>query len=517
MIAWLRLLLLALLLAPASAWASETGFPEVGDDWANGIWSDGAGTLWLLRGGTVLELQRGATEPCRHETGVWGGDGIAGLGVGAGAILAVWAEGGKVMVKKGDRFAPIAPAGGKITALAVSSQGEVVAASERDLRVWDGRVWTAYAYPPGVSQVGDIVRGQPGELLLVTAGHHILRFADRALREIAVPDMPAAPYDDRLPKGWYDGASQTLWLSSIARQVVAVDLSQDPPTTRTFTTEVFGSPRALSGIQGTSQVVLAGQSDVVLLEDGATVSKLGGVTFAEGLVIDRHEPAAYFANRDGIARFALPGSGQPPPLPSAPCKPETARELPEVAVEAAEVVPPAYDDVMQEEPYDDGELDFFGFPQLRVALGPAFHMASGASAETSFTLDVASGARLMWVNDDDVGWGIRPELGYGYDSSDAVGGHRLVVGAGPIWGHWAGSVALTPRFVVGSVGDETAAGLRYGVLGEVLVGALSTELSHQILFADAATLHDVRVTFGVDPLVIASAFLLASIFDDIWD
>jgi len=264
--------------------------------------------------------------------------------------------------------------------------------------------------------------------------------------------------------------------------------------------------------------VLAGQSDVVILQDGK-VTPLGKVSFAEGVVIDEHEPAAYFASRDGLTRFALPGAASQPPMPAAACSAVevAARERPsEEVVQPAEPVPPAHAEVAKQEPIEDEKLEFFAFPNLRIALGPAFHMASGADTQTAFTLDVALGGRFMWANDDDIGWGIRPEIGYGFDSSGAVGGHRLVIGAGPMWGHTTlAAVSLTPRFVVGSAGDQTALGFRYGLLGEVLLGAFSLEVSHQILFVDPTTVHDVRATIGVDPLVIVGALMVSSALGDL--
>ena len=513
-------LVLALLTLTAAVARADEGFPSPGSDvWANGLWSDGAGTMWLARGGAAVELQRGTASSCQHETGAWGVEGIAGRGTGAEAILAVWEEDGEVTVKKGERFAAIAPVGAHIAALAVSTSAEILAATDKGLRVWDGTLWTAHAYPAGLGRVGAMVDGEEAELLLVSTDQRVLRFAAGALREIEIPTMPAPPqsYDGQPVVSWYDRGSRTLWLSTSAKQLVGVDLSRTPPVARTIATAVFGSARALGGLPGSSILVLAGQSDVVLIEGGVP-RRLGSVTFAEGLVIDEHEPAAYLASRDGLARFALPGTAKPLPRPVNPCAARVAREVAmATAVEPAEPVPPAHDEVQLEEPYTGDELDLFPFPHLRVALGPAFHMASGASTETAFTLDVALGARFVWVNDDDIGWGIRTELGYGYDSSNAVGGHRLVTGLGPMWGHPLASVALTPRFVVGSAGEQTAAGLRYGLLGEVLLGALNAEVSHQVLFLDPTTLHDLRVTLGVDPLVIVGGFLLASAIDDIFD
>ena len=517
---WTLLLVLLALTAPSLA--SEDGFPSPGGGvWAHGLWSDGAGTMWMPVGGAALELRRGAASASSHDTGAWGVEGIAGRGSGAKTIIAVWEEDGEISVKKGERFAAITPAGARVSALSVSPSGEILAASDKGLRVWDGSLWTAHAYPPGMGRVGAMVDGEEGETLLVSTDHRVLRFAQGALTEIEIPKMPASPqsYDGQPVVAWYDHATHTLWLATKASQVVAVDRSQSPPRARTISTDVFGSARALGGLPGSQILVLAGQSDVALIEGGVP-RHLGSVTFAEGLVVDEDEPAVYLAGRDGLARLVLPGTSKPLPQPAGPAPATMAREVTmETTVEPATPVPPAHDEVMEEEPYSgDDDTDLFPFPHLRVALGPAFHMASGAKTETAFTLDVALGGRFVWVKgDEDPGWGIRTELGYGYDSSDAVGGHRLVTGLGPMWGSWIGSVALTPRFVVGSAGDQTAAGFRYGLLGEFLLGALSAEVSHQVLFLDPATLHDVRVTLGVDPLVVIGGLVLASAFDDMFN
>lgn len=92
-----------------------------------------------------------------------------------------------------------------------------------------------------------------------------------------------------------------------------------------------------------------------------------------------------------------------------------------------------------------------------------------------------------------------PTVGYGLDQhgSERPADHLLLAGLGLGWG-MAGGVAVRPRVVYGGNLEGAGVGMRMGVMGFVAGGAVTLELSHQVLWFDGQPRHSLGLHAGVN-------------------
>lgn len=109
-----------------------------------------------------------------------------------------------------------------------------------------------------------------------------------------------------------------------------------------------------------------------------------------------------------------------------------------------------------------------------------------------------------------VGWGYRPEIGYAYDGGSPLGGHRFLVGVGPVVtlaGDMDDSVPLylgyVPRLVLGG-----GVGLRHALTLGTIFRLVGIEVYHQVRFREEGAVHDVGLLADVNlfgPLLVGLA------------
>lgn len=143
------------------------------------------------------------------------------------------------------------------------------------------------------------------------------------------------------------------------------------------------------------------------------------------------------------------------------------------------------------------------FLSLRPMGGVGAVIPSSGSASAEFAGDITAGLRIFRQRRDGRAWLIAPEVGFSpvtrFDDITVLWHFGVAVGYGTVPLH----VALTPRFVVGAVGEREALGVRGGVLLTALAGLACAELSYQHLWTGDARENDVRLTVGVDAGMIA--------------
>lgn len=143
------------------------------------------------------------------------------------------------------------------------------------------------------------------------------------------------------------------------------------------------------------------------------------------------------------------------------------------------------------------------FLSLRPMGGVGAAIPSAGNASAEFAADVTAGVRIFRQRRDGRAWLLAPEVGFSpvtrFDDVTVLWHFGVAIGYGTVPLH----VALTPRFVVGAVGEREALGVRGGVMLTALAGLACAELSYQHLWTGDVREHDVRLTVGVDAGMIA--------------
>lgn len=151
--------------------------------------------------------------------------------------------------------------------------------------------------------------------------------------------------------------------------------------------------------------------------------------------------------------------------------------------------------------------DFIAIPVLRLALGPAVHVAPDDEDGVDLGLDLTAGFVGMF-GDDIAGVVVSPEIGYAYDS---VGVHAFSATCGVGVGGPLLSMFYYPRLILGTAGDNLAVGMRNGLAIRGLADIFGVEVAHQFVDANDALHHDVRVQFAIN--VAAFGYVLYEIND----
>jgi hypothetical protein len=143
--------------------------------------------------------------------------------------------------------------------------------------------------------------------------------------------------------------------------------------------------------------------------------------------------------------------------------------------------------------YRDVEPLFGG--GIRTVMGLVSRMAANDEAfKMALALDLLFVGKLGFGRGAQV-FGLWPEAGYSFMGSDE---HFLTAGAGPApqsFGSW--SVALVPRFLVGTAGGETGLGVRTVLRAEYALGkgGIGFEIGHQFVSHGTHRVHTLQ--FGV--------------------
>lgn len=146
---------------------------------------------------------------------------------------------------------------------------------------------------------------------------------------------------------------------------------------------------------------------------------------------------------------------------------------------------------------EDGEVRVV--PVVRVAMGPSFQVKPEADTLTSFVLDATAGASALQGIFG--GLILNGELGYAFDNrGDDLNAFNLTAGIG--YGNVAFGLTLQPRFLVGTVGDDLAVGMRNGIVIRGGADMLSLEVSHRFLHEDGPLRHDAQILLGVNPAAL---------------
>lgn len=148
-----------------------------------------------------------------------------------------------------------------------------------------------------------------------------------------------------------------------------------------------------------------------------------------------------------------------------------------------------------------------GYPGVRVAMGPMWPQDK-TLRHVVYSLDVMASGMLSlgkeqtwspWSRSPDPSMQglliLIPELGYTYESR---GAHLASLGLGLGIRNFVVGVHYVPRFVLGSNKKALALGIRHGVMLEALLGILTLEFAHQVLWTDGQPVHDIRLLAGVD-------------------
>jgi hypothetical protein len=141
-------------------------------------------------------------------------------------------------------------------------------------------------------------------------------------------------------------------------------------------------------------------------------------------------------------------------------------------------------------------------PILRLAMGPAFHIAPKAEKSTEFAFDATAGLNFATAGWDHTGLILSAEAGYAYDGFD---GHAFQLVPGVGYGHPLAFVSYHPHFLIGRAGDQTFLGMRNGISMHVLGDMGSLEIAEQFVVFDGLGHHDFRMMFSVNP----AAFVFA--------
>lgn len=141
-------------------------------------------------------------------------------------------------------------------------------------------------------------------------------------------------------------------------------------------------------------------------------------------------------------------------------------------------------------------------PILRLAMGPAFHIAPKADKSTEFAFDATAGLNFATAGWHDAGTIFSAEAGYAYDGVD---GHAFQLVPGIGYGHPLAFVSYHPHFLIGRAGDQSFLGMRNGISMHVLGDMGSLEIAEQFVVFDGVGHHDFRMMFSVNP----AAFVFA--------
>lgn len=138
-------------------------------------------------------------------------------------------------------------------------------------------------------------------------------------------------------------------------------------------------------------------------------------------------------------------------------------------------------------------------PVVRVAMGPSFQAQPDADTLTSFVLDATAGASALQGIFG--GLILNGELGYAFDSrGDDLNAFNLTAGVG--YGNVGFGLTVQPRFLIGTVGDNLAVGMRNGLVFRGAADMFSLEVSHRFLHEEGPLRHDAQILLGVNPAAL---------------
>ena len=494
--------------------------------WYHAVWSDGVVLLVADYSGVTLHCRGG--EATRSSEGIKRLKAVSGAGRGAGFVGAGIGEEGGVAIFSDGRWRTVrAPTiGGEgLVAVAVDEEGAVYAAGERQaLYVVRGDDWTIHRYPPSLTGEAGEARSsaavevlaaewvEEGSLLLVGQRGLALNFASGAFG--ASSRVPRSHGGDL--RGAWMSPRGDLWLLGEG------ELLQSPAgggELRHHKLPVFGSLAALSGVHTDAGdvVAVAGQSELVIFDDGRMDLVAGRYTFPEGIFLDAAGGLLYVAHRDGLRRLAIEHPKLAPRgLPvGAACPIEAQPESAEVMAEAssAGLVPPVEAPTLEEvKPAKPRRRQ--SMPIGRVALGVASGEVApadpGGEAQlgAAFALDVGLGATLgvhrrvsLW-----------PEVGYSYSRLPGGANHLFLAGVGPLVGGELAAVAVLPRLAVGGSEAFFGVGMRTGLIGSFAYDMIAVEVAHQWLRSGGDDLHELRTMVSVNALTLLVVLGIASVF-----
>lgn len=138
--------------------------------------------------------------------------------------------------------------------------------------------------------------------------------------------------------------------------------------------------------------------------------------------------------------------------------------------------------------------DMLAIPVLRLALGPAVHVAPEPDVGLRLGLDVTAGFVGMF-GDVLSSFVISPEIGYTFDS---FGLHAFNATCGVGFGGPVVSLLYQPRLILGTAGDDFAVGMRNGIAVRGVADILGLEVGHQFFNAESVLHHDIRILFSLN-------------------
>ncbi len=465
--------------ALARAASGLPGFDASGS-FCDAIWTDGEDRVITACNSLTIGYRRGSKE--RDHGGPREAVQLDGVGTGAGAVVAAVTKGGSAARLEAGRWQEGAPPDrDKLVAVAVDAHARTWFAGERALHLWRGEGrWSAYRYPAGV-QLVRAVRGDGG--LYLAARDARLFHADGrgAIREI--PFARAAPSSgDAEVKGlWFSQGSRRLYLLHGMGALTVVERRSG--AVARFELPTWGT--ALTGLEapGGELVAIATARELLGLHEGR-LYHLAKTTFhfsfVRQLAYNAKDGSLYIAAQDGLFPFSLAA------LRSSEGRATLAQAgAAERAGRSSGITYP-------------GKLTLVS---ASLAMGPGWNGLGESVASTrSFTLDLELGLRMPFALIARRALALWPTLGYSYDASGALGGHRFAGGLGLtlfLTPNLLVGVTAASRFLAGSVGETRELGVRSGLRFELFLGMLAVDVAHQAFFA-ARTIHGARVTIGID-------------------
>ncbi len=488
------LFFLAMFTLPATASAQEPAsrpapFPGVGKgSFCRGAWTDGEDLLIHTCSRHISRAERGEAD-----TAPLGslGDRVTALAgrVASGklTLAAAGEEGHAGLLLDGKWVVGRAPDTEEdLVAVALGANNEVwLAGQEKALYRWQGVTWRRFPYPAGTPKIKHMIHLPGGALLLGGERGLLLRFSSGAFNAFRAANLSSGELGD-IAGLWRSARSGLLYILGRRSRLAVVSLSGAPAATATHG---FGDTwvNAMAGgvTPGGDLLVVDGTEGQTAFFKGKLypLPQKRDVSFPGQMVLNRKDRKIYVAAQNGLIGIAAGQLFSPARRAALEQKAETAAK--------------------QEE---DRKVSFgfsrFFLTSASVAMGPSIFLPDGLDSDSSFTLDLELGLRTPFAVIHDSMLMLWPVIGYSYDASDLVGGHRMVAGLGINAWLLNGKLSLSAmsRFVMGSVAgaDGLTLGTRNGLRIEAILGLLAVDVSHQMFFLDGGRTNEVRVTIGTD-------------------
>jgi hypothetical protein len=503
---WVVALVSGLLLGlwPSRALAGPEPFPDLstggGRESVSSVWFDGRDKLYAATFNAAHVLKRGGNprsypvelEVIEDADGYWAGvDGVVVLvnrDGWLGRYQGVGWELERAPLLEGDNLAAVAVDG---------NQRIYCVGSQHAMYVREGEEFQVVPYPEELTVRPLAAASSPGgQVFIVGRDGIILHYDGRGFERKVVVGLTAYSVKSPWYSAWYSADSDNLWVRAGKDRLLAIDVDTGtateyhiPVVDLDASTQSAGFT-AIDGVATATgdRLVLALGRAVYVFEKGRFrhVSTESRLIYDMAIVHD--EDAVYVATQDGLVRRSL----------QIPTENRPMQQLTETERRRLQELE------RRERRVAARNWDKFWAPSLRAATGPSWHF--GAPRLAAPVLDLGLGVMMTPVQKTSEGgptfW-VWPEALYTYDSHRERGGHMASLGVGLGWGTHLIAGYYTPRFAVGTSGQNLTAALRHGLSAQALWGVVGVGVDHQVNFTNQGEQHELRLIIGINfaPLI----------------